>query len=147
MQKANSIRRMKWAAEDAYLLSVGVENAVTGWRSWKESWDINTKNRDRPGGHLDSNYNVWKKALKKKLRREHKKITVEALRDYEYEQDCYIEYGYDDIDIGIKRNHEIWWDEYQESLRQEYFAFLEAEFEEWDQEYDPYDKILDPWLE
>lgn len=154
MQKADAIRRMKWAAEDAYLRSVGVKNALTGWNFWEE---VNSMNRERPGGiqtQMMSGWNGWKKSkyakrrMNKKLRREHQKITAEALRDYEYEQDRYVQFGYDDVEIGIKRHHQIWWDEwlhdneYQEWCKQEYLASLEAMQEAEDRWWDEQNRSM-----
>lgn len=97
MQKADAIRRMKWAAEDAYLRSVGVKNAMTGWNFWEE---VNSMNRERPGGiqtQYMSGWDDWKKSkyakrrMNKKLRREQKQITIEALRELEEDRELWLQ--------------------------------------------------------
>lgn len=93
MQKSDLIRSKKWAMEDVFLREVGVKSIrSTSMRSWNESWEISTKNRDRPGGHMPSRYyHTWKKADKRKARREHVRITAEAVREFYEDHELYLQ--------------------------------------------------------
>ena len=94
MQKARAIRNAKWAMENAFNAMNGVLYGGSILNVDLEDWEINTQNRDRPGGHhfktyfghLDSNLNGggdWKKAVKRKARRQFNKAARETLADYE----------------------------------------------------------------
>ena len=88
--------------EDAFLREVGVKNgrAATSMRSWDEPWEISTKNRDRPGGNQTqfmSGWDGWKKSKyakrrqNKKMRREHVRITAEAVREFYEDRELYLQ--------------------------------------------------------
>lgn len=66
--------------------------AATSMRYWNEPWEISRKNRDRPGGHIPTRYyRPWKKADKRKARREHVRITAEAVREFYEDRELYLQ--------------------------------------------------------
>lgn len=111
MQRTDLIRSKKWAMEYAFLREVGASlSGSTSMRSWNEPWEISTKNRDRPGGHQTqymSGWDGWKKSKyskrkqNKKMRREHVRITAEAVREFYEDHELYLQEMaalYDDIE-------------------------------------------------
>lgn len=101
MQRTDLIRSKKWAMEDAYLREVGATpRAATSMRSWDDHWKISKDNRDRPGGHQTqymSGWDGWKKSKyakrkqNKKMRREHVRITTEAVREFYEDHELYLQ--------------------------------------------------------
>lgn len=101
MQRTDLIRSKKWAMEDAYLREVGATpRAATSMRSWDDHWKISKDNRDRPGGHQTqymSGWDGWKKSKyakrrqNKKMRREHVRITAEAVREFYEDHELYLQ--------------------------------------------------------
>lgn len=110
MQKSDLIRSKKWAMEDAFLREVGASRTgSTSMRSWNEPWEISTKNRDRPGGHMPARYyRPWKKADKRKARREHKKITAEAVREFYEDHELYLQ----EMAALFEDDYDPFWDDY-----------------------------------
>lgn len=120
MQRNDLIRSKKWAMEDAYLREVGATpRAATSMRHWDEPWEISPKNRDRPGGHMPSRYyRRWKKADKRKARREHVRITAEAVREFYEDHELYLQEMaalYDEFWDDMIAYDDRWWDDKFES--------------------------------
>ena len=116
MQKSDLVRSKKWAMEEAFLREVGASRSgATSMRSWNESWEISTKNRDRPGGHMPARYyRPWKKADKRKARREHRKIIADAVRDFYEDHELYLQEMaalYDDFWDDMIAYDDRWWDD------------------------------------
>lgn len=101
MQRTDLIREKKFAMENAFLREVGATpRAETSMRHWNHPWEISPKNRDRPGGHQTqymSGWAGWKKSKyakrkqNKKMRREHVRITAEAVREFYEDHELYLQ--------------------------------------------------------
>ena len=91
-------------------------------RSWDEPWEISKENRDRPGGHQAARYyRPWKKADKRKARREHRKIIAEAVREFYLDQEYWSHNWYDEFEPlpYHQRYYDEWLDdqiEYQQMI-------------------------------
>ena len=131
MQRTDLIRSKKWAMEDAYLREVGATpRAATSMRSWDDHWKISKDNRDRPGGHQTqymSGWDGWKKSKyakrrqNKKMRREHVRITAEAVRDFYEDREYWSHNWYDEFEPlpYHQRYYDEWLDdqiEYQQMI-------------------------------
>lgn len=137
MQKSDLIRSRKWAMEDAFLREVGATSrAATSMRYWDEPWEISPENRDRPGGHQTqhmSGWNGWKKSKyakrkqNKKMRREHRKITAEAVREFYQDQEYW--------SVGIHN----WYDEFEPTSKEQIY------YEEWLDDQIEYQQMVMDW--
>ena len=125
MQKSDLIRSKKWAMEEAFLREVGATpRAATSMRSWDEPWEISKDNRDRPGGHQTqfmSGWDGWKKSKyakrrqNKKMRREHHRITAEAVREFYEDHELYLQEMaslYDDMNSYVSDHPHYFEDDY-----------------------------------
>lgn len=137
MQRTDLIRSKKWAMEYAYLCEVGATpRAATSMRSWDEPWEISPENRDRPGGHQTQFMSVgdgWKKSKyakrkqNKKMRREHRKMTTEAVREFYEDQDYW--------SVGIHN----WYDEFEPTSREQIY------YQEWLDDQIEYEQTMLDW--
>lgn len=62
-------------------------------------WLIDRVLRDRPGGHTSYRNAFWSKKDRRRQRREAKKITAEAERDYYYEWESLFTLQHDDCEL------------------------------------------------
>lgn len=141
IQKSDLIRSKKWAMEDAFLREVGASlSGSTSMRSWDEPWEISTKNRDRPGGHQAARYyHQWKKADKRKARREHRKIIADAVRDFYEDHELYLQEMaalYDDFWDDMIAYDNRWWDDFKDDY--DHLHYFEDDYDPFWDDYDPF---------